>query len=236
MSSPTADPRPHFAGALPVGLQIHDIERRQRALAKWRRHSQWIRLLRRLLPAASIGLLVVLIGWVGANALFWKLTGSDQGGRLSIRMLRPQFQGRDGNNRPYQLSADSAVRDDVDTQKITMEGPVFVLGSGPQDQTHIQAQHGVYREDTKILILTHAVKLRDAHGNRFNSENAVIDTQKNNVDGDTAVDGDGPLGQIAASSYAVRDGGARVIFTGHVKARIQKGGAAARPAPTPAQH
>ena len=106
------------------------------------------------------------------------------------------------------------------------------IGAGPVDRTRVAAQHGLYREDTKILKLDGAVQLQDARGYRFNSERAVIDTQKNDVDGDTAVTGDGPLGQIAASSYAVRDGGKRILFNGHVKARIQNGGQTARPAAT----
>jgi lipopolysaccharide export system protein LptC len=235
MSSPTADPRAGFHASVPPGLAADDIQRRRRLLEKWHRHSNLIHTLRRLLPALCVAMLLALGGWALVSTLFWRLGAASQSGNLVIRMLKPNFQGRDEKGQPYVLSADSAVRDDVDTALITMELPVFTLGSGVQ-QTHVRAKHGVYREDTRILNLTGDVHLDDAEGYHFITEHAVIDTQKNNVDGELHIDGHGPLGRIAASSYAVRDGGAHVYFTGQVKARIENHRAPGGAQPAPAKH
>ena len=116
-----------------------------------------------------------------------------------------------------------------------MDKPVFTLGSG-MDQNHVRAIHGVYREDTRMLNLTGDVNLDNAEGYHFVTEHAVIDTQKNNVDGELHIEGQGPLGRIAASSYAVRDGGARVFFAGKVRARIAGHSAPAGAKPVPAKH
>jgi lipopolysaccharide export system protein LptC len=221
MSSPTADPAGRFTAAMPPGLAARDIQRRQRMLAQWRRHSALIHVLRRVLPLFCVAMLLALGGWAVLNTLFWRLGAAQQSGALVIRMLKPNFQGRDEKGQPYLLSAASALRDDKDTALITMEWPVFTLGSGPADETRVRARHGVYREDTRILDLTGDVHLDDAQGNHFVTEHAVVDTNKNNVDGEQHIDGFGPLGRIAASSYAVRNGGAYVYFTGQVKARIQ---------------
>jgi lipopolysaccharide export system protein LptC len=219
MSSPTADPA-RAGAAAPPGLGAEDIQRRRRLMDKWRRHSALIHGLRRLLPAICIASLLVLAGWATANALFWRLGVQAQGGNLVIRMLKPNFQGRDEKGQPYNLTADSALRDDSDAARIALEAPIFTLGAGP-DATVVHARHGVYREDTRILNLTGDVHLDDAQGYHFVTEHALIDTMKNNVDGDHDIEGHGPLGRIAASSYAIRGGGAHVYFTGQVKARIE---------------
>jgi lipopolysaccharide export system protein LptC len=220
MSSPTADPAPRFHTAGPPGLAAKDIQRRRRLLAQWQRHSSLIHALRKVLPLLCILMLLAMGGWALMNTLFWRLGAAAQSGALVVRMLKPNFQGRDEKGEPYRMSAASAVRDDKDTALITMEWPVFTLGSDPTDQTHVRAKHGVYREDTRILNLTGDVHLDDATGYHFVTEHALVDTQTNNVDGEQHIDGFGPLGRIAASSYAVRDGGARVYFTGQVKTRV----------------
>ncbi len=134
------------------------------------------------------------------------------------------------------ITAASAVRDDADSARVTLDQPVFTLGAAPDDQTVVHARHGVYREDTRMLDLHGDVHLDNTQGNHFVTEHAYVDTVKSNVDGELPVQGHGPLGRIASSSYAVRDGGAHVFFKGRVKSHIehQSDFVAAPQAPKPA--
>jgi lipopolysaccharide export system protein LptC len=66
------------------------------------------------------------------------------------------------------------------------------------------------------------VNISNGRGYRFSAPQAVIDTQKGQVTGDQGVQGQGPLGRIAASSYGVYDGGRRMVFKGGVRARIDQ--------------
>jgi lipopolysaccharide export system protein LptC len=217
MSSPTAD---HALG--PPGLAAGDLQRRLNNLKRWRRHSALIHFLRRALPAL-IGLFVlILLAWAGFTTLALRLYGTGQTSGLSIRMVNPKFFGRDGSGKPFSLSAAGAIRDDNQFQRIYLDAPAVLLGAGPADQTKVTAKKGVYREDTRILVLDGDVHARDANGNQFLSQHAVVDTLTKDVDGDSHIDGQGPLGRIASSSYAVRDGGAHVFFRGQVKAHIEQ--------------
>jgi lipopolysaccharide export system protein LptC len=234
MSSPTADSAPRFQTAVPPGLAAADIARRNRLVHKWRQHSDRIHLLRRVLPALCIAMLLALGGWAFVTTLFSRLGAANRSSGLVIRMLKPDFQGRDEKGQPYNLAAESAVRDDLDSARISLEKPVFTLGSALA-QTHVRSKHGVYREDIRNLNLTGDVHLDDAEGYHFVTEHAVIDMQKNNVDGEQHIDGHGPLGRIASSSYAVRDGGAHVFFTGQVRARIEHHRAPGGAQPAPAK-
>ena len=217
MSSPTADlPTP----ALP-GLQVQDIERRRRLLQQWRRHSALIRLLRKLLPALCVGILVAICAWAINNVLFGRREGVKVQANAEIRMLNPYLQGRTEKGKPYLVTAASAVRDNADTAKMTLEQPVLNLGAGSAEWTRVRAAHGVYREDNGLLDLHGQVMLDDYKGNHLVTEHAFVDTKKSNVDGETPIAGRGPLGAIAASSYSLRDGGAYLHFEGRVKSRIE---------------
>jgi len=48
----------------------------------------------------------------------------------------------------------------------------------------------------------------------------VVDTSTGHVTGDSGVRGQGPLGQMAASSYGVYDRGQRIVLKGDVHAHI----------------
>jgi lipopolysaccharide export system protein LptC len=228
MSSPTAD--------LPVadlpGLAAEDIERRRRLLQRWRRHSFLIGVLRKLLPATCLAIIVALGAWSAMSTLWRqdpKVTSNAE-----IRALNPNFQGSTSDGKPFLVSAPSAVRDNYDTQKETLDHPALTVGIGTPEWTKITADIGVYREDTRMLDLRGHVTLDDYKGNHLATEHALVDTLKNNVDGDTRITGSGPLGSIDAQTYALRDGGAYLQFRGRVKSVIQQGRpqpAAAPPAP-----
>ncbi len=85
------------------------------------------------------------------------------------------------------------MRDDFDTSRVTLDKPVFIQGSTESDQSRVRSNHGVYREDTRMLDLTGNVVLDDAKGYHFVTEHALVDTLKSNVDGDHYISGHGPL-------------------------------------------
>jgi lipopolysaccharide export system protein LptC len=233
MSSRTAEGG--YLGPLPPGLAAADIQRRRRLLQKWKRRSLLVHTLRRLLPTLCVLIVIGLVGWAAINTLFWRTSFSPAGGGLEIRMVRPNFQGRNEAGKPFLLSASSAVRDSNDAARVTLEDPVFTLGSAPGDKTTVHAKHGVYREDSRILDLKGTVTLDDAQGYHFVTEHALVSTLKSDVDGEGHIEGHGPLGRIAASSYAVRSGGAHIFFTGQVKARIEHHAAPAASPAAPAK-
>jgi lipopolysaccharide export system protein LptC len=229
MSSPTAD----IPGDLP-GLAAEDIERRRRLLQQWRRHSALIAILRRLLPALCLAIIVALGAWSAMSTLLWR-TETKVRSNAEIRMVNFNFQGRTEAGKPYLETMASAVRDNADINKLTLYKPVLTLGVGTPQWTKVTAAHGVYREDTRMLDLWGQVILDDYKGNHLLTEHALVDTTKDNVDGDTRITGRGPLGAIDASSYSLRDGGAYLLFQGRVKSVIEQHSPTTAAAP-PAGH
>jgi lipopolysaccharide export system protein LptC len=210
MSSPTVDG---------LGGMQADVALRARRYAAWKSHSKRIHIYRLILPGL-IGLVAAgLAGWTLYNTVTWRM-GGDENKRISIRMINAKFYGRTGDDVPYLISARSAARDERDFQRVVLEQPVFVQNLNLPTETTLKAAEGVYREDTRVLSLEKNLVLVDRRGYQFKGDRAVVDTRAGIVKGDSAVAGTGPIGQIAASSYAVQDAGDRLVFRGQVKSRI----------------
>jgi len=225
MSSPTAD--------LP-GLAAEDIERRRRLLRQWRRHSFLIAVLRKLLPAACLAIIIALGAWSAMSTFLWRKEAKVRS-NAEIRMLNPNFQGSTEKGKPFLMQAASAVRDNDDPNKVTFDHPVLTLGVGTPEWTKVSSIHGLYREDTRMLDLRGEVTLDDYRGNHLKTDHALVDVTKNNIDGDTHITGNGPMGSIDAQTYQLRNGGDYLLFQGRVKSVIQQGpppAAATPPAPS----
>ena len=218
MSSPTVEGGGR-GGRIPRAAP--DTTRRQQIAAQWRRRSRIIRVLRRALPALIILIGLSLAGWVIYNAVAWRF-GPAQSGGVSIRMIKPKFYGRDSSNAPYVITADSAARDEIDLQRVEMTKPTFMQNVGAPTESTLRALVGVFREDTRILRLEKDLVVTDKRGYRFTADRAVVDTKTGSIEGESAIEGMGPLGRISASSYAVSPGGKQMFFRGNVHARIER--------------
>jgi lipopolysaccharide export system protein LptC len=168
-----------------------------------------------------LAIVVAVAGWVGLRAYLSARQDDVAAATSAIHMTNPKFYGRDQKGRSFQLTAKDAVRDAVDADLVTLNAPGMTLDTGGKEPIKVEGGRGIYREDSKQLQITGGVRLQDGRGSEFRSETASVDTRAGVVSGEKSVSGTGPLGQIAASSYAVHDGGARVVFSGGVRVHMQ---------------
>ena len=186
---------------------------------RWRRRSRLIRTLRIVLPGA---IAVIFMGLVGSVAwsTFNAQPKSAQGGDEPIRLVKPRFVGRDDKGRAFVLTAESAVRDRLDYQRVMLKTPSLVLDEGGPDELKINGADGVFHEQNGKLELSGGVKLADTK-NAFSTAASLFDTKTGEVIGSAPIQGAGGLGEINAKSYGVYDKGERMVFKGGVRARIE---------------
>ena len=196
--------------------------RRQQRMEKWRRRSRLIHILRRALPAAIVAILLLLVGWIGVRGILVRFADLHAAAGGLIHMTNAHFYGRDGDHKPYVLGANEASRDDFDPHRIWLTAPILALDSGAPTERHISADHGVYRDDTHILLLHGRVSLRDPSGDNLMTEQAIVDTAHGSIIGQGEVHGAGPTGTISAQTFAVYDQGQRVVFRGEVHSVIKR--------------
>jgi lipopolysaccharide export system protein LptC len=209
-------------GEAPLLADERRAARRERGFARWRERSQMIRRMRVVLPAVIGAVLVVLFGWVSIGGLIARMGEPGTGGQALIHMTNARFYGQDSSGHPYILSAAEASRDDIDLKLVTLKLPALVLDAGNDKTNRLSADHGVYREDSRVIRLDGHVTLRDAQGNIFRTEEAIAHTAQGEVDGPKPVTGTGPSGVIDAQGFTIYDKGARVVFRGEVHSRLNR--------------
>jgi lipopolysaccharide export system protein LptC len=87
---------------------------------RWRRRSRLIRALRIILPGSIALIFAGLIGSV-AWSTFNAQPRAGQGNEEPIRLVAPRFIGRDDKGRAFVLTAESAVRDRLDYQRVILK-------------------------------------------------------------------------------------------------------------------
>jgi lipopolysaccharide export system protein LptC len=203
----------------------HDLDpavrlRRQQESARRQVRSRRILFWRKTLPLVIAGVAGLLVLWISGRALVVKLSSSSGTSSSGVKMVNPRFYGRDSSNRAYVLGAAEAARDLRNGKTVTLAGPHVTLDADGTNPTQVQATRGVYREDQRRLSLQGEVKLTQSGGFSFSTPSAVVDTTNGLVSGQAGVNGDGPLGHIAASSYGVYDRGRRIVLKGDVRSHI----------------
>lgn len=215
-----------MTAAMPAaGRPAPSAARRARELARWRRRSRVIAALRIALPAVIAVISVVFAGWAFFGDLATHVGPAQNAATSeSIHMTNARFLGRDEQGRAYVLTAAGATRDDANPMRIELAAPAMTFDADGANPTHMSADTGVYREDTRILMLDGHVTLHDAIGDNFATNQAIVDTIKGAVAGRSAVAGQGPTGAIQADSYSVTDRGQVLVFQGRVHSRLNSHG------------
>jgi len=191
---------------------------RERNIARWRRRSAIIRVLRIVAPGAIAAILLGLAASVAYNSM---RPGGDQPTETNqpIRLLNPRFVGRDEQGRAFVITALSATRDPQEYQKVHLVRPALVVDEQGPDPTRITSATGIFHENTGQLEVAGGVRMASSQ-QTFETATSQFDTKTGELVGSGPVHGSGALGEITAKSYAVRDKGARTIFQGGVHARL----------------
>ena len=194
-------------------------EPRRADFERWRRRSRLVRALRVALPAAIALIFAGLIGSV-AWSTFNAQPRSTRVGDEPIRLMNPRFIGRDDKGRSFVLTADSAIRDRLDYQRVILKKPALVLDENGPDEMRINGADGIFHEQNGKLELSNGVRMADAK-NTFDTAASLFDTKTGEVIGSGPIQGAGGLGEIRAESYGVYGKGERMVFKGGVRTRIE---------------
>ncbi|WP_300532397.1 LPS export ABC transporter periplasmic protein LptC [Maricaulis sp.] len=196
--------------------------RRALTLTAARRRTAFVRFLRFAFMGGAIAILALIIGQMIANSIGGEVETTEAVG-TDVRMINPRFTGRDENNTPYVVTADSAVRRRDSEAGITdLEQPRLdydFLSDGEQ-ASRVLAERGTFDPTNRVLDLDANVNLTTDEGYSFASEHARIFLREERVLGEQPVTGIGPMGRMSADRYEIRDGGEHVIFEGRVRMHI----------------
>lgn len=200
-------------------LKSADEARVAEAGERWRARSRRIQRLRRVLPLVILIIAGCAFGWIVFRTV---MSGVERRASESreLRLDNPQFHGQDEQGRSFLIGAKGAIRD-AETGHYRLIGPILRLNLGGRKVTELTADGGTYDEARRSIIIGPNVKISDGEsGFTLQTPEAVIDTKTGIVTGDKGVEGNGPIGTIKASAYAIHDQGRRVEFLGQGDQKI----------------
>lgn len=176
----------------------------------------------------------VLIGYLVNHSLNGPAT-RDRSGVVSATVVGPRFEGRDASDKPYVLTAETARRRRENVAIIDLVNPRLEDATS----TAVQAREGVWNDDEKVLDLVGDVVMTDAAGYTFTSERTRMFVEESRVEGQTPLQGVGPIGEVRADSYEVLDDGDRIVLKGNVWTKFvrkrNRDGTLVEPAPAVVQ-
>ena len=183
-------------------------------------HSRMVRLLRLVLPASILGLTLLLAAMMITHAVTAR-EAAPRETTSSFHMSNPHFFGRDSQGRAFEISAAEAARSDRNMQEVLLDHVTMTLDASGPNPSRLSADHGVYREDTRILRLTDNVHLDDGRASSVATNLAIVDTRAGTVTGGNApVQARSPTGAMQAGTYTASRDGQRATFGGRVHARL----------------
>lgn len=183
-----------------------------------------VRLAKLLLPLGALALL-------SAIALWPEIDGAADRGRMAfrratqteadaMRISGARYQGVDEQNRPYNVTANSAVQQEK-TGLIDLEKPRadILLTNGAW--MLLESQEGQYNRPQNLLDLQGHVTLWHDNGTTMKTDAAHIDVHAGEADSDRPTAAQGPFGTIESQGFRLRDRGQVMIFTGKSHAVLE---------------
>jgi lipopolysaccharide export system protein LptC len=188
-------------------------------------YSRRVALLKRALPALGVLLLLLIAVWPQLAPIWERMRFAfpaiDLREARELRMLNPRYAGTDRLGRPYVVTA--AVGHQVPDRQdlMSLEGARADVKSHSGADVAVTAETGVYQSQAQLLDLFGNVTLVHENGTRFVTQRARLDVAHNAAEGNDAIEGHGPSGDIKAQGFRIYDKGDTVIFTGNSEALLR---------------
>jgi lipopolysaccharide export system protein LptC len=195
---------------------------REKAFARARRRSGWVRLLRKAILASVPATVVAMVAIFNPFATKFEglsFTGLSLNG-TKVTMANPKLTGFRNDGQPYSVTAEKALQDiknptTVELQKLT--GDVGMAGG---ETMRISADSGIYDTLAQRIHLTGNVRISNA---RFDVRlrTADIDFKTGSYQSDDPVEVHvGEQTTVFSDRATARNNGQELTFEGHVRTRM----------------
>lgn len=181
------------------------------------------------LAGVAVFLLVALLLWPMASehsAGRISFVGTGEGavtGKSSVSptMDSPVYEGTDKNGQQYRITGARAVQATPELVVIEqVEGNIDTRNSF----VSLTARQAEYAQKQQRITLLGNVHVTSGEGYDFTTPSALVNTETMEVTGEEEVRGAGPMGNLLATGFEIRDNGKTVRFgkTGRVNVNITK--------------
>ena len=184
-------------------------------------YSRFVVLMKIGLPVTAATIVALVIAWPqlmqkpkGFRLGVSKVTIHDTGGQ---QIVNPRFSSTDSNQRPFNLTADSALQQKDDPNLVDLAFPKADLTAKAGTWMALSAETGMFNRQSEVLNLKGAISLFHDSGYELKTTVAQIDMAAGTAKGDVPISGQGPGGTVKGSGFRILERGRTMIFTGKSK-------------------
>ena len=202
----------------------------RRPLGEPARYSRFVGLMKFGLPALAAALVGAVLAWPGTNddprefRLSYAAIDLSNPGRPG--MLNARYVGTDEANRPFVVTAESAIVDPADKNRVHLTTLQADMTLDDESWVTVIADRGEYDLDEQELLLSDRVDLFSDHGYEFHAKEVRVHLDSGAATSDLPVQGQGPLGTLRADRFRMTDLGQRLRFEGDVRMVVRPSGGA----------
>lgn len=192
------------------------------------RYSRFVGIMKVLLPSLALVLLLLVLVWprLAVDDDRFRIGFADLSPEAvnTLAMVNARYYGVDKNNRPFTVTADSAVEEDAQAKIIVLESPKADFATRDGNGVYVEARRGFYHQNEQVLELVGDVSLFHDEGYELHTQEVAIDLKSGTAVGETRVTGNGPQGRIDGQGFRIRDNGREVEVTGRSQLQLKGAG------------
>ena len=185
------------------------------------RYTRFVASMKLLLPVIAVLVIALVVIWpqLQTNPESFRLGLSS----ISVleksgqQVVNARFTGNDAANRPFTVTADSAVQRTGASDAFELELPKADISTAGGAWIVLTGETGTYYKKKQTLELSGGVTMFHDEGYEFRTRKAEINLATGTARGRHAVSGQGPFGTAAAAGFVLLDHGKRIFFTGKAK-------------------
>ena len=192
-----------------------------------RRYSRFVSLAKIALPLMALALVMVLVAWPQAQnedtTFQVSLAALPEGDAGDTGMTRARFVGTDSKDQAFVITAERAVPNAINPERITLEMLQADLTLSSGVWASMLSVTGLYDRAQQSLTLRDGVDLFADNGFALHTASARIDLEDGTAKGSEPVRAQGPMGDLDADSFLIERDGQRLFFIGNVRMTLQPG-------------
>jgi lipopolysaccharide export system protein LptC len=216
MNSTTKSKINHSAGEA-LGLWE---PKRTLTLESARRHSLFIKMMRRVLIGLCLCLSIFLVYEFATQG---NVTFIEDNPTEAVKMINPRYSGRTNDGLPFYLKADLATRKMKERDVVSLIKPVleFTREKGAEVSI-LLAETGTFNDIEKILNLKSGVSLKTDDGYECTTTHARIFNKEKRIEGKEYIQCNGNFGEVTGNAFEINNNYSQFVFKNGVTAAIEQ--------------
>lgn len=221
---PADRPDPAAAAAAPRWrLPAPSRTRRAPTRSQMARRAFVLRWAKRILPLLGVALLAAIALWPEFKRTEDRIRVDVRQAGLrpdALRVVRPRYQGRDEQDRPFTVTAAEATQG-AEEEILLLDAPRADILLSDGAWVLLEAREGRYDRARNHLDLAGNVTLYHDGGTMLETDRAAIELGEGAASGDAPVAAQGPFGTLTGEGFHLTERGAVVEVTGRARAVLE---------------